>query len=71
MKLIYLFVLAIFIVVLLLGKSIFSSATAVTSVASNSLGQKGGRKLFTLQSVLYIILAVALVSFILSKYPII
>jgi len=61
MKVIYLFVFITFIVILLLGKSIFSSASA----ESSSLGQTGGKKANTLRTLLYVILAVAAVIFIL------
>jgi len=63
MKLIYLFVFITLIVILLLGRSIFSTATA----ASSSLGQTGGKKASTLRTLLYVILAVAVVIFILSN----
>jgi uncharacterized membrane protein YuzA (DUF378 family) len=68
MKLVYLFVFIAFIVILLLGKSIFSSAKAVTNAASgSSIGQTGGKKASTLRTLLYVILAVAAVIFILSN----
>lgn len=63
MKLIYLFVFITLIVILLLGRSIFSSASEATS----SLGQTGGKKASTLRTLLYVILVVAVVIFILSN----
>jgi hypothetical protein len=71
MKFIYIFVVIAFIVVLFLGRSIFSSASAVkssvTSAASGFQGQQGGKKSSSLQSILYLILAVTVVIFILSN----
>lgn len=71
MRVIYLIIFIAFIVILLLGKSIFSSADAVkssvTSAASGFQGQRGGKKTSSLQSILYLILAVTVVIFILSN----
>jgi small-conductance mechanosensitive channel len=71
MKIIYLFIIIVFIVILFLGKSIFSSASAVTSsvtsTASGFQGQRGGKKSCNLRTLLYVILAIAAIIFILSK----
>jgi hypothetical protein len=71
MKLIYLFVFITLIVILLLGRSIFSSASAVTSsvtsTASGFQGHRGGKKSCNLRTLLYVILAIAAIIFILSK----
>lgn len=68
MKLVYLFVFIAFIVILLLGKSIFSSAKAVTNAASgSSIGQTGGKNSTTFTTLLCLTLAVVAVIFILSN----
>jgi len=58
MKLIYLFVFITLIVILLFGRSIFSSVSAVSNSASSSLGQSGGKKSSNLRTLLFVVLAI-------------
>jgi hypothetical protein len=67
MKFIYIFVVIALIVVFFLGRSIFSSAGAVTSAMSGSLQQKGGKNSTTFTTLLCLTLAVVAVIFILSR----
>ena len=72
MKLIYLFVFITFIVILLLGKSIFSSASAVansvTSSSNTSQGQSGGKKAKNfLMTIIFAMISLVAILYIVSK----
>jgi hypothetical protein len=70
MKLIYLFVFITLIVILLLGRSIFSTASDLAnSVTSSSSIQTGGKKSRGfLMNIFIVIFAIAVVSYILSPF---
>ena len=73
MKFVYIFIFIIFAVVLLLAKSMFSSAGAIKNSLTSSAsgfqrqGQYGGKKANKLMTLLYVVLAIIAVIFILSK----
>jgi hypothetical protein len=72
MKVIYLFVFITFIVILLLGRSIFSYASAlansVTSSSNSSQGQTGGKKAKTfLMTILFVMISLVSILYIMSK----
>ena len=72
MKIVYLFIFIALIVILLLGKSIFSSASAVansvTSSSNSSQGQIGGKKAKTfLMTIIFGMISLIAILYILSK----
>jgi hypothetical protein len=72
MKFVYIFIAIIFLVILFLGKSIFSSASAVTnsvtSATSSFQGQTGGKKAKTfLMTILFVMISLVSILYIMSK----
>ena len=70
MKLIYLLIFIVLIVIIFLGKSILSSASAVTNTVTTAASgiqlQSGGKKTSNLR-ILYLIFAITAVIFILAN----